>query len=130
MSIVSRGTKGGSVLVTIAVGGVLAIPVATEAQSRERQTCSRINPGNSAYCCPNVSPYRSATRLRPGFAEFCAYGFIESFNAWDQSSCLFTRRYACVATVRATSHGSEANGTLLIHLCFRRRAGSLVPVLV
>ena len=52
MSIVSRGTKGGSVLVTIAVGGVLAIPVATEAQSRERQTCSRITPGIQPIAAP------------------------------------------------------------------------------
>ena len=132
MSIVSSGTKGGSVLVTIAVGGGPS-PLLPRRSHGSGILAAELRPAFSLIAAANVSRVSECDDVRSRLAfrvNFAPDGFIESFNARDQSLCLFTRRYACVVTVRATSHGSEANGTLLIHLRFRRRAGSLVPVLV
>ena len=79
-SVISK-QNGGSIFIAIAVGGVLAMPTVHDAQSRQRESCSRITPGNAAYCCPNVSPYRGATRPRPGYAEKCAFGY---YAPWDE----------------------------------------------
>ena len=82
--------RNGVIFFAIAAGGMLAIPAFDDAQSLEHQSCSRITRSNTAYCCPNVSPYRGGNRLRPGYAEFCAYGYASWEGARFRGREFFT----------------------------------------